>query len=150
MSVQGGLERRDELVSLLTPTPGLRFRFLASRNNLLGNTWANFLDSAGRKGYHYLNVNGSYYLRCTNGTRYFNNGRGYARLTTTGGLVVETKASRFRANDFSLELDIMPGLFNRYCKELLELANLDHAPEKIKQEEPIYSMNSVTVKTEEI
>ncbi|PIL35466.1 hypothetical protein GSI_02193 [Ganoderma sinense ZZ0214-1] len=69
---------------------GERYIITATGTNALGNRWDHRVSEHGAHGYHYSNQNGSSYYYNFDGSRYYNDGRGYSRLTSPEGKVTET------------------------------------------------------------
>ncbi|PPQ69210.1 hypothetical protein CVT26_003650 [Gymnopilus dilepis] len=57
--------------------------------NTQGNLWESFIDNNGGHGYCYINQDGSWFQRNTNGSKTFDNGRGFLQYTSpSGGTII--------------------------------------------------------------
>ncbi|TFK74144.1 hypothetical protein BDN72DRAFT_955994 [Pluteus cervinus] len=125
MSVFIKQETQDAFVPLHPTSQALKYRYFNGNGcNSKGNCYVKFKDSWGRKGYHYINTNGNYYIMDTDGTQYYNDGYGFARLTYLSGREIATN-SQFTFQDF----DLYNFNFDSYLEEFYPVL------EKIKKEE---------------
>ncbi|KAJ3533067.1 hypothetical protein NMY22_g7492 [Coprinellus aureogranulatus] len=63
---------------------GSGYAYVQSGENGMGNHWCRYVGTQGGvNAYHYYNANGSYYQKNTDGSAYFDNGRGYIWVETS-------------------------------------------------------------------
>ncbi|TFK74148.1 hypothetical protein BDN72DRAFT_955997 [Pluteus cervinus] len=99
-------------MSSSTPNPtaaGLVYTETYHGDNPLGNHYCNFVDSNNQTGYQYHNADGTFFFCDTDGTRYYNDGLGVARLSfpppnpnATSGMELMISNSRFTNADFNV------------------------------------------------